>query len=204
MNKKYVFQCIDEKKTEQPSLANFAISCSHTRTILHTARKKMSTNPPQAFYTKKIIKCSTQYLPSFSCLCPRTAQKSNPATLSNTRYLCDYKPLLTVEPAEPAAQGIILIKTANAVITFFSSPYIMEKKIGFFGKIETFESNTRIWKENVNGMLLLTTRGLAQAGHYLVGKYLCNNKLCGSWQVCGSPACAKPQNVVRYGGTEPA
>jgi hypothetical protein len=47
-------------------------------------------------------------------------------------------------------------------------------------------------KETENGMLQHTTRGLAQAGHYLVGKCLCNNKLSGSWQACGSPACAKP------------
>jgi hypothetical protein len=43
------------------------------------------------------------------------AHESNSATFSNTMYFCDYKPLPTVEPAEPAAQGIILIKTANAV-----------------------------------------------------------------------------------------
>ena len=34
--------------------------------------------------------------------------------------------------------------------------------------------------------------GLAQAGHCLVGKCLQNSKLCGSWQVCVSLACAKP------------
>jgi len=39
--------------------------------------------------------------------------------------------------------------------------------------------------------------GLAQAGHCLVGKCLWNNKLRGSWQVCVSPACAKPWNVRR-------
>ena len=59
------------------------------------------------------------------------AQKSNPATLRNTRYLCGYKPLLTVEPAEPAAQGIILIKTANAVITFFPNVHLYRQKMDF-------------------------------------------------------------------------
>jgi len=39
--------------------------------------------------------------------------------------------------------------------------------------------------------------GLAQAGHCLVGKCLQNSKLCGSWQMCGSPACAKPLLVKR-------
>jgi len=29
-----------------------------------------------------------------------------PVSSGNNRYLCDYKPLLTVEPVEPAAQGI--------------------------------------------------------------------------------------------------
>ena len=52
---------------------------------------------------------------------PTHAQENNPVTLSNTMYLCDHKPLLTVEPAEPAAQGIILIKTANAVILYLSA-----------------------------------------------------------------------------------
>jgi len=41
--------------------------------------------------------------------------------------------------------------------------------------------------------------GLAQSGHCLVGKCLQNSKLCGSWQMCVSPACAKPQDVRNNG-----
>ena len=148
MIEKCVFQSIREKHAAQASPAKFVISCSHTRTILQTARKKMTANAPASILYRKNYKMPRPNLPPYSCLCPRTAQERNPVILRSTRYSCDYKPLLTVEPAEPAAQGIILIKTANAVITFFSSPYTMEKKIGFFGKIGTFESNTRFWQEN--------------------------------------------------------
>ena len=42
--------------------------------------------------------------------------------------------------------------------------------------------------------------GLAQAGHCLVEKCLQNSKLCGSLQVCVSPACAKPLHVKCNGG----
>jgi len=38
--------------------------------------------------------------------------------------------------------------------------------------------------------------GLAQAGHCLFGKCLQNSKLCSSWQVCISPAYAKPYSVT--------
>ena len=43
--------------------------------------------------------------------------------------------------------------------------------------------------------------GLAQAGHCLVGKHLRNSKLRVSWQVCVSPACAKPWHVKCYSRT---
>jgi hypothetical protein len=43
------------------------------------------------------------------------AQENNPSVFSSTRYLCDYTPLAPLVPTKPAAQGIILIKTANAV-----------------------------------------------------------------------------------------
>jgi len=43
--------------------------------------------------------------------------------------------------------------------------------------------------------------GLAQAGHCLVGKCLKNSKLCGSLQMRGSPACAKPLHVARKSAT---
>ena len=74
---------------------------------------------------------------------------------------------------------------------------LLQSYRGLIGKIPLLDSI-------VGRQPQCTTSGLAQAGHYLVGKHLWNNKLCGSWQVYVSPACAKPQIVVRYGGTKPA
>jgi hypothetical protein len=105
-----------------PSPAKFAISCSHTRTILQTARQENSGKSTASILYRKIYKMPYPIFAAIILPLPTHAQGSNPTMLSNTRYLYDYKPLLTVEPAEPAAQGIILIKTANAVLLI--CPYL--------------------------------------------------------------------------------
>jgi hypothetical protein len=108
---------------------------------------------------------------------PTHAQERNTAILRNTRYLCDNKPLLTVEPAEPATQGIILIKTANAVITFFSNTHHTDKKWILSGKQELMKANPNK-KETVNGMLLFITSILAQWRHYPRLKEQCEMEVC--------------------------
>jgi len=112
------------------------------------------------------------------------AQEINPAMLRDTWYSCDYKPLLTVELAEPAAQGMILIITALAVITFFLM-YTLQQKKGF---VKAYSNK----KKNVNGMLQHTTGGLAQAGQWLARKFVQIWKFFARPNVSGSPACAKP------------
>jgi hypothetical protein len=57
-------------------------------------------------------------------------------------------------------------------------------------------------KETVNGMLQHTTGCLAQAGHYLDGKYLWSNKLCGSRQVYVARHCANPPERYLQSKTE--
>jgi hypothetical protein len=148
----------------QPSPAKFAITCSHTRTILQTARQENSGKSTASILYRKIYKMSHPIFSAIILPLPAHAQESNPAIHSNTRYLCDYKPLLTVEPAEPAAQGIILIKTANAVITLFSNIHLTDKK--WISRKQGFMKANPNMTETVNGMLLFITSILAQWRHY--------------------------------------
>ena len=156
--------------------------------------RKCRQIPSHAFYTKELIKCPTQYLPSLSCLCPHTLRQIIPqCSVTQGIYVNICLSLRSNRQSLSRRQGTILIKTANAV-TLFSSRYTIDRKMGFFGEIGIFESDTRTgkkpeWHATAGNM------GLAQAGHRLVGKCLQNSKLCSSWQECVSPACAKPWHV---------
>ena len=134
----------------QTSLSSFLMSGSHTRTTLKTARKTITANPHTSILYQKKYKMPYPIFAVILLPLPTHAQQSNPATHSNIRYLYDYKPLLTVEPAEPAAQGIILIKTANAVITFFSTIHLTDKKWILTGKQGFVKANPNR-KKTVNG-----------------------------------------------------
>ena len=134
----------------QASPATFLMSCSQVRTTLKTAQQENSGKYPASILYKKSYKMSYPIFATIILPLPTHAQKSNPAMHSNTRYLCDYKPLPPVEPAEPAAQGIILIKTANAVITFFSTTHLTDKKWILTGKQGFVKANPNR-KKTVNG-----------------------------------------------------
>jgi hypothetical protein len=133
---------------------------------LQTARQENSGKSTTSILYRESYKISHPIFAAIILPLPTHAQKSNPATFSNTRYLCNNKPLPPVEPAEPAAQGIILIKTANAVITFCPDIRLIDKKWTFSEKQGFVKTNLNR-KENVNGMLQHTTGCLAQAGHSL-------------------------------------
>ena len=107
-----------------PSPATFLMSCPQVRTTLKTAREKMSANPPQTFYTTKNIKCPTRYLPSFSRFFPHTLRETIPYH-SETQgiYMIIRLSLRSLRRSLSRQHGIILIKTANAVIIPFSSTH---------------------------------------------------------------------------------
>jgi len=67
-----------------------------------------------------------------------------------------------------------------------------DSKIGIERVQNEIQNNTTEKKSRNAWDATAANLGLAQAGHCLVGKCLWNNKLCGSWQMCVSPACAKP------------
>jgi len=117
----------------------------------------MSANPPRTFYTTKNIKCPTRYLPPSSRFCQRTLSQTIPQySGAQSIYMIIRLSLRSFRRSLSRQQGIILIKTANAVTLPFFSKYTINRKQEFFGKTGIFESNTRIERER-NGMLLLTT-----------------------------------------------
>ena len=166
MIEKGVFHCISEKKAVQPSPAMFLMSCSQVRTTLKTAHEKMAANPPRAFYTTKNIKCPVRYLPPFSRFCPRTLSQAIPQ-YSETQgiYVIICLSLRSNRQSLSRQQGIILIKTANAVTTLFSNIRTVGKKRIFSSKQGFLKVNPNK-KETVNGMLQHTTGVLARLRHY--------------------------------------
>ena len=128
--------------------------------------RKCRQIPSHAFYTKEFIKCPTQYLPSLSCLCPH-ALRTIISYCSDTQgiYVNICLSLRSNRQSLSRQQGIILIKTANAVIPFFSNTATIDKK-WILSEEHGFLKVNPNRKENVNGMLQHTTwvwrkRGIA-------------------------------------------
>jgi len=83
----------------------------------------------------------TRYLPPFSCFRPRTLSQASPQYSETQGIYMMLFSLRSNRQSLSRQQGIILIKTANAVIL-----PIMDKKMDFFGKTGIFESNTQVGK----------------------------------------------------------
>ena len=75
-----------------PSLPKLEMSCSQTHTTFLTARKTITANPHTSILYKESYKMSHPIFAAIILPLPTHAQKSNPATFSNTRYLCNNKP----------------------------------------------------------------------------------------------------------------
>ena len=148
MIKKGVFQCISEKKGAQPSPALLSIPCSlRSHRIANRTHENVAKSPASILYRKN-YKMPTRYLPPFSCFRPRTLSQVIPqCSVTQGIYIMLCLSLRSNRQSLSRQQGIILIKTANAVIL-----PIMDKKMDFFGKTGIFESNTQV------GILLLTKK----------------------------------------------
>ena len=120
MIEKDVFQCISEKKGVQPSPALLAIPCSlRSHRITNRTHENVGKSPSSILYRKK-YKMPTQYLPPFSYFRPRTLSQIIPQ-YSETQgiYVMISLSLRSNRQSLSRQQGIILRKTANAVILSF-------------------------------------------------------------------------------------
>ena len=91
--------------------------------------RKCRQIPSRAFCTENFTKCPTQYLPSLSYLCPHTLMTITPqCSAAQGIYVIICLFLRSNRQSLSRQQGIILIKTANAVIVPFSIRYTIDRK----------------------------------------------------------------------------
>ena len=174
----------------QPSHTQLAIPCSlRSHRIANRTHENVGKSSTSILYRKN-YKMSTQYLPPFSCLCQHTLSKVTPQ-YSGTQgiYVIICLSLRSNRQSLSRQQGIILIKTANAVIL-----PIVDKKMDFFGNTGIFESNCRIGKRTEWHATVYNKRFGSMAG-VTRRKVLQNSKLNDSWQMQVARHCAKPPGV---------
>jgi len=143
-----ILQCISEKKAAQPSPTLLSIPCSlRSHRIANRTHENVGKSPASILYRKN-YKMPTQYLPPFSCFSPHTLSKVIPQH-SETQgiYMIICLSLRSNRQSLSRQQGMILIKTANAVITLFSSIRTMDKKRVFSGRRELLKAYPNM-KEN--------------------------------------------------------
>ena len=156
----------------QPSPTLLAIPCSLCSHRIANRTHENSGKSPASILYRKNYKMSTRYLPPFSCFCPHTLCQIIPqCSETQSIYMIICLSLQSNWQSLSRQQGIILIKTANAVFTLFSSIRTKDKKMDFFGKTVFFESDTRI-RKRTEWHATTYNGGLAQSGHCLVGKCL--------------------------------
>ena len=141
----------------QPSPALLAIPCSlRSHRIANRTHENVAKSPANILYREN-YKMPTRYLPPFSCFRPRTLSQASPQ-YSETQgiYVIICLSLRSNRQSLSRQQGIILIKTANAVIPFFSNTATIDKK-WILSEEHGFLKVNPNKKETVNGMLQHTT-----------------------------------------------
>jgi len=111
---------------ESDSVRKIGISDFSTKVVLTSShhiknrtRENVGKSSANILYNKK-YKMSHPIFASIFSLLPTHAQPNNPAILRGTKYLYDYMPLPPNRQSLSRQQGIILIKTANAVLAICS------------------------------------------------------------------------------------
>jgi len=120
---------MSDKILVQPSPALLAIPCSlRSHRIANRTHENDGKSPASILYRKN-YKMSARYLPPFSCFCLRTLKQTIPyCSETQDIYMIICLSLRSNRQSLSRQQGNILIKTANAVISFFSSIRTMDKK----------------------------------------------------------------------------
>ena len=196
MIEKCALQYISEKKGAQPSPALLSIPCSlRSHRIANRTHENVAKSSASILYRKN-YKMSTRYLPPFSCFSLRTLRETIPYySATQGIYVNICLSLRSNRQSLSRQQGIILTKTANAVIL-----PIMDKKTDFFEETGIFESNTRTGKRPEWHATVYNKRFGSMAG-VPRWKVLQNSKLSGLWQIQVARHCAKPPDVVGNAGT---